>query len=296
MSIVKVVLSTTISVMVSGLFSNVLAAPAQKAAKCVETGSNIVVNLIYGSEKENWINEVTQTFNTQNNKVNGKEICVNTFTDGSGVIVKEAIASATAGANFISAKDKYKSVKFWDMVSPASDIYLNVASAEFKVAQKKDLFINPTILVNSPVVIAMWEKVANSFGYPQKDITWADIMKRAQTDPNFKFGHTSPKSSNSGLSALIAQFYAASLSKNKRLAVLNSVDVNDKTNQDFVKAIQKSMVHYGESTGFYAQSLLYNGPSYLSAAVLYENLVIESLENVNPTFGRLIAIMPKDGT
>ena len=44
----------------------------------------------------------------------------------------------------------------------------------------------------------------------------------------------------------------------------------------FVRRVQASVVHYGRSTGFFADKMFARGPAYLSAAVLYENLVVES--------------------
>ena len=44
----------------------------------------------------------------------------------------------------------------------------------------------------------------------------------------------------------------------------------------FVSGIEGAVVHYGSSTGFFGKKIIANGPGYLNAAVLYENMVIES--------------------
>lgn len=64
-------------------------------------------------------------------------------------------------------------------------------------------------------------------------------------------------------------------------------------------AVQTSLIHYGTSTGFFATRMFQNGPSYLSAAVLYENLVIE--QETSRLSGQsnqppVVAIYPKEGT
>lgn len=278
---------------------------AQNVVECSTNGLGTTLNFIYSSEKAKWIVDATRSFNASKIQIGGKTVCVNAYADNSNSVADEAIGSAKAklansdqvyqSANF----KKYAQVSGWDLASPASDIYISKANADFKAQTGKgDVFLNSTPLVSSPVVIAMWEDVAKSFGYPQKDITWAQIRERAEKDKNFRFGQTQPRSSNSGLSALLAQFYAANFENTKKNIVrLSKAEMTVPANQTFVQTIQKSVVHYGESTGFFQKTLVKNGPSYLSAAVLYENLVIEAQNEVLKNgFPRLLAIIPKDGT
>ena len=71
---------------------------------------------------------------------------------------------------------------------------------------------------------------------------------------------------------MLAEAYAGA----KKTRGLTADDLDAKTVQAFVAVVEGTIVHYGESTGFFAEKLLDRGPAYLSAAVLYENLVIES--------------------
>jgi Ca-activated chloride channel family protein len=77
---------------------------------------------------------------------------------------------------------------------------------------------------------------------------------------------------------------------------LTLADVNGKPVQAFVGAVEKSVVHYGKSTGFFSERMLARGPSYLSAAVLYENLVVEAAANPQEGALPLVAIYPREGT
>ena len=84
-----------------------------------------------------------------------------------------------------------------------------------------------TPLMNTPLTIAMPKPMADALGYPQKPIGWADILTLTK-DPQgwatyghpewgpFRLGKTNPNFSTSGLSALIAQNYAAA-GKTRRL-------------------------------------------------------------------------------
>ena len=98
----------------------------------------------------------------------------------------------------------------------------------------------------------------SSLGFPQ----WG----------SFKFGHTHPKFSNSRLISLFAEVYAAT----GKTAGLTLEDVAKPSTAQYLSGIKKSIVHYGSSTGFFGKKMFSNGPRYLSAAVLYENMVIES--------------------
>ena len=63
--------------------------------------------------------------------------------------------------------------------------------------------------------------------------------------------------------------------------------------------IQSSLIHYGTSTGFFGERMFERGPSYLSAAVLYENLVVaqesKRLAGQSQQLS-VVAIYPKEGT
>jgi Ca-activated chloride channel family protein len=75
---------------------------------------------------------------------------------------------------------------------------------------------NPSI-VRTPLVIAMWEPMAQALGYPRKPVAFEDIVKLA-TDPQgwasvgkpdfgrFKYVHTNPDSSMSGAEAVTGSY------------------------------------------------------------------------------------------
>jgi Ca-activated chloride channel family protein len=147
----------------------------------------------------------------------------------------------------------------------------------------------------------MWKPMAEAIGYGKKPIGWADILALARSDRGwaqygfpqwgqFKFGHTHPEYSNSGLISVIAEVYAA----NKKTSNLTLQDVQNPRTADFVRGVEHSVVHYGSSTGFFGRKMFEAGPQYLSAAVLYESMVIESYSQ-NLQFP-VVAIYPKEGT
>ena len=149
----------------------------------------------------------------------------------------------------------------------------------------------------------MWKPMAEALGWPEKALGWRDILSMAGSREgwagrgfpqwgNFKFGHTHPEFSNSGLISLLAEVYAATGKK----AGLTLDDINAPETATYLSGIERSVVHYGSSTGFFGKKMFANGPEFLSAAVLYENLVIESYSSKYQTAFPVVAIYPKEGT
>jgi Ca-activated chloride channel family protein len=268
--------------------------PTTIAVPCTAHSSNPVsISMLYGSEKQAWIEDVVKDFNNSNISACDGPITVTATPIGSGASMQE-IMDGTAKP---------------DIWSPAGAVWITLLNNAWQAKYGSQLIktgANDTpSLVNSPVVIAMWKPQAEALGWPQKAIGWADIAKLS-TDPNgwktyghpefgeFKFGHTNPTTSNSGLDAVIAMNYAAT----NKLHGLTSDDVNSQTTKDFVSTVESSVIHYGDSTGFFADKMFSNGPTYLSATVMYESLVVQA--NDKKTYPNLaypvVAIYPKEGT
>jgi Ca-activated chloride channel family protein len=253
----------------------------------VPPGEKVELTFTYGSEKEKWINEVTGEFNRGDHHTgSGKRIYVRAIPMGSGEAIDEVLEGRRQP----------------DIISPASAAFIKLGNAQSQSKYAKDLIAPTDNLVLSPVVIAMWKPMAEALGWGEKPIGWSDILALARSQKGwaaygfpqwgrFKFGHTHPQFSNSGLISLFAEIYAAS----GKTAGLTVADVSKPHTADFLSGIEKSVVHYGSSTGFFGRQMFSTGPQYLSAAVLYENMVIESYSQNNLPFP-VVAIYPKEGT
>ena len=260
--------------------------PASETSNSAPRGALELV-FPYGSEKEKWIADVTAAFNRSNTKTpNGKTIFVRAMPMGSGETV-DNILSGQLQAH---------------LASPASAAFIKLGNAESRAKTGKDLIGNTDNLVLSPVVIAMWKPMAEALGWGKRPLGWSDILALSRNDKGweaygfpqwgkFKFGHTHPEFSNSGLISLFAEAYAAS----KKTAGLNLADLEKPQTKQFLAGVEQSVVHYGSSTGFFGRKMFSNGPEYLSAAVLYESMVVESYSQNNLAFP-VVAIYPKEGT
>lgn len=255
-----------------------------------QQSSNDQIQLLfsYGSEKQKWIDDVTAGFNQSGMRTaGGKRILVKAIPKGSGECIDDVLSGAEQD----------------DLTSPASNVFIKLGNAKARASTGQDLIGTTQNLLLSPVVIAMWKPMAEAIGWGKKPIGWADILALARDKKgwstygfpqwgSFKFGHTHPAYSNSGIISLIAENYAAT----GKVRGLTLADVQSPKTRAFVSGIENSVVHYGSSTGFFGRKLFDSGPEYLSAAVLYESMVVESYAKVSSMPFPVVAIYPREGT
>jgi len=265
---------------------------ACSALQNIIPGESVTVNIVYGSEKQAWMEPLVQQFNDARNKT----------SDGKTIVVE-----ATAMGSIESVRGIIDGTFQPTVWSPASSVYIPVANSEWKKTHTDDL-VTGTLndLVLSPVVIAMWRPMAQALGWPDKALGWEDIVQLATSKEgwsayghpewgSFKFGHTHPAYSNSGIVSIIAETYAG-LGKQRGLT---ESDLQSTKLKDFMTGVESSVIHYGTSTGFFGDRMFERGPSYLSAAVLYENLIVaQETKRISGQSSQIpvVAIYPKEGT
>jgi Ca-activated chloride channel family protein len=262
------------------------AGSAGKAAAAGPAGPTIELSILYGSEKKTWLEEQITAFHAGHAALrDGRAIHVTAKAMGSG----EAMAAIIDGTEHPT------------VFSPASGAYITLLDQAWQSRDNHTAAIAPAgePLVLSPIVIAMWKPMAEALGWPAKPIGWNDILTVSRdpggwgtlTHPEWgamKLGHTHPEYSSSGLLSALAIAYAgARTTRGLTAAELPKVE-------KFMADVEDAIVHYGKSTGFFSDKMIERGPTYLSAAVLYENLVIESYARTRPL--DLVAIYPQEGT
>ncbi len=255
-------------------------------------GNSVTVSIVYGSEKRDWMEPLVQQFNEARNQT----------SEGATIIVE-----ATAMGSIESVRGILDGTLQPTVWSPASSVYIPVANAEWRKSHADDLVTGtPKDLVLSPVVIAMWRPMAQALGWPDKVLGWHDIAQLAISEEGwsayghpewgpFKFGHTHPAYSNSGIVSIIAETYAG-LDKQRGLT---EADLKSPELKEFMTEVESSIIHYGTSTGFFGDRMFERGPSYLSAAVLYENLIVtQETKRIGGQSSQIpvVAIYPKEGT
>jgi Ca-activated chloride channel family protein len=171
----------------------------------------------------------------------------------------------------------------------------------------------------TPLVIAMPEPMATALGYPEEPVGFADILALTR-DPEgwgayghpewgpFRLGKTNPNFSTSGLSALVAQAYAAT-GKTRGLTL---EDLAKAETDAFARGVESSVVHYGDITMTFLNSWFRTDArgtslTYASAVAIEEKSVIDYNKGnpdgilqpgEKPREPRvpLVAIYPEEGT
>ena len=220
----------------------------------------VKVTFAYSPEKEELLKPLIASFNASKPQANGKQIFV----------VGENVASGDAQLKI--SKSTYKPTAW----SPSSSMWgrlLNFAADQPWVPDE-----NPSI-VRTPLVIAMWEPMAQALGYPAKKLGFGDILKLARSNRGwaayghpefgaFKLVHTNPDFSTSGLEAVVAEYYYATGKKEGLL------ERDIAKARPTVRDIERSIVHYGDTTLFIADQMRKSGPGYASAVAMEEATLV----------------------
>ncbi len=207
-----------------------------------------------------------------------------------------------------------------DVWSPASSSWTTLLRQGTTARDRPDLVGEGKLpsIARTPLVIAMPKPMAEALGWPVKPIGWGDILALAQ-DPKgwarygrpygaFKLGKTNPNFSTSGLNATIGAYFAAT----QRSSDLSLKDLADPKVNAYVKGVESSVVHYGDTTLTFLSNLQKaddrgQGLTYVSAVTVEEKSVWDYNQG-NPsgdpkTLGQhkkprtpLVAIYPKEGT
>jgi Ca-activated chloride channel family protein len=242
----------------------------------------VKVTFAYSPEKEPLLKPLVAAFNRSGATVGGKPV----FVDAQNVASGDAEARIAAG--------RYKPVAW----TPSSSLWGRLLNFEADRALAPDT--NPSI-VRTPLVIAMWEPMAQALGYPRKQIGFADILKLARSNQGwaaygrpefgrFKLVHTNPDYSTSGLSSVVAEYYAAT----GKQEGLQPGDITGKARAT-VRAIERSIVHYGDTTLFISDQMRKDGPGYASAVAMEEATLVAFNQN-RGSQPKLVAIYPAEGT
>ena len=242
---------------------------------------SLQLSFVVSPEKEQLLKAVVAKFNASATQVAGKRVFVAMKAMNSGD-AEDAIARGRLQP---------------DVWSPAGSFWgrlLNLRADKPYVAQN-----NPSI-VRTPLVIAMWEPMAQALGYPRKPVAFKDIVRLA-TDPSgwaavgkpnfgrFKYVHTNPDSSTSGAEAVTGSYYALAGKKEG----LTDADVARVAPR--VKDLERSIVHYGDSTLFIEDQLCKGGLAYASAVAMEETTVID-FNRRRCSNTKLVALYPQEGS
>jgi Ca-activated chloride channel family protein len=247
------------------------------------TAGALHLQFVYSPEKATLVERLVAAFNAAHVRSGGRVV----FVDALNVASGDAETRIAAG----SLKPAV-----W---SPASSLWGRLLDFE---ADKDYVADDNPSLVRTPLVIAMWKPEAQALGWPRQQVGFEQILRLARSKRGwavvpgaaqfgaFKLGHTNPDFSTSGLSAVAGEYYAAT---GKREG-LTLDDVDRPAIRREIEAVERSIVHYGDTTLFFEQQLAKYGMGYASAIAMEETTLVDfnSHRHVGPP---LVALYPSDG-
>jgi Ca-activated chloride channel homolog len=262
-------------------------------------------------EKLDLLTELAKTFNNGDNKADGKCSFVRVTKVSSGV------AASLLSDGWTDEQSNGPKPVVW---SPSASSWGGVVNERLTEAGQPAIVpgsAKPFML--TPLVIAMPKPMAEALGWPDTPIGFGDLLALAKAPDGwaskghpewgaFKLGKTNPNFSTSGLSSTIAQYYAAT----GKQSGLTLEDVNRPDVDTFMRGVESSVVHYGDTTLSFLNNLYRNdraglGLTYVSAIAVEETSLIaynrgnpdgilDPGEQPRPPRVPLVAIYPKDGT
>jgi Ca-activated chloride channel family protein len=276
-----------------------------RAADC------ITVDMEVSPEKVDLLTDLAKRFNGSDRaSLDGECITVHVVQKSSGE------AASLLADDWPNPKANGPRPVVW---SPASSAWGQVVNQRRADAGKKAIAPAGSPLQLTPLVIAMPKPMAETLGYPNTPLGYADILGLARNPDGwgayghpewgpFRLGKTNPNFSTSALNATIAQYYAAS----GKTSGLTLEDLNRPEVDDFARGVESSVVHYGDTTLTFLNNLYRadqrgTGLTYVSAVAVEEKSVIDfnkgnpdgildSGEHPKPPRVPLVAIYPKEGT
>jgi ABC-type sulfate transport system, periplasmic component len=245
-------------------------------------GNTVELGIAYGTEKQRWLEWALQEFAKTRD---GKRIKINLIPMGS-----------LEGAHALLNGDQR--IQVW---SPASSLYKDTFVQEWQVKYSTNPILKEEPLALTPMVFVMWEERYQAFMQRYKTVSFTTIGQALQEKGGwdtiaqkpdwglFKFGHTHPNESNSGLMAIVLAAY----SYQKKTKDLQLKDVVDVGFQNWLQGLERAVSGLSNSTGNMMKEMVLKGPSSYDALLVYENVTIDYLKNAEGRWGQLRVVYPE---
>ena len=253
--------------------------PASSAR--TETTDRVKIGIAYGTEKRTWLTWAVEQFEQTKE---GKEIEVKLIPLGS---IEAAHAIVKGDTN----------INVW---SPASSLYRYQLADDWKMKNSTEVIAKEEPLALTPMVFVFWDERYEQFAAKYKDASFRTISK-ALAEPGgwgaiakredwglFKFGHTHPNQSNSGLMTLVLQ----AQDYHNKSTPLTVGDVTGAEFQTWAAGLWRGASGLSNSTGNMIREMVQRGPSTYDALFVYESTAIDFLKSAEGRWGKLRVVYP----
>lgn len=251
---------------------------------------SVAIDIASSNTKENWMNTLVAQFNAENH----------TLASGEKIFVRVShVTSGGSQGDILSGKIQ---PTVW---SPGDSSWVAGANETWRDRTQRLLVSQacPSTVL-APSGFAMWRPMAEALGWPDKPISWDDLAALA-ADPNgwatlghpewgqFKFGHSHPAFSNTGMQMLTALVYSTL----GTTGGLTPAQVYSQPVVDAFTGVELNTYHYGIQNRTLMNILVVRGPNYLHAITTSEAEVLKTnAERASELRFPLVFIFPAEGT
>ncbi len=243
----------------------------------------VTIGIAYGTEKKRWLNDVIEEFKKT--------------PDGANITINLIPMGSVEGAQAIVSGDKRINVWF-----PASSVYKEQFVTDWQARYDgKNPVLREETMALTPMAFVFWKERYDAFVAKYQEVNFSTIGQAVQEKGGwdtiaqkpdwglFKFGHTHPNKSNSGLCTLILMSYEYHR-KNKGLEMK---DILDTGFQGWMNQIENGVSGLSDSTGNMMKDMVLRGPSTYDCLLVYESTAIDFLSNASGRWGDLKVVYPK---
>ena len=245
--------------------------------------SVVEIGIAYGTEKQAWFKQAVVDFAAT--------------PEGKNIKIKLIPMGSLEGGKAVATLEDQR-IHVW---APASSLYKDTFLRDWRIKHPGH---NPIVkeepLALTPIVFVMWKERHDAFIAKYKTICfptiakamyekagWGDIAGRPEWG-RFRFGHTHPGESNSGLMTLVLLAY----NLNHKDKGLTHADITRPEFQAELTNIERGLAGMSNSTGNLMKDMVSKGPSAYDALVVYESVAIDYLKLARGRWGDLHVAYP----
>ncbi len=249
---------------------------------------DVEINVAYGTEKQQWLEAATAAFEKT--------------PAGRGISVKLHGMGSMEGARAVLEGPKPIPIQVW---SPASSAYRDLFEKQWRIKHDHPPILKAENLALTPMVFVMWRDRHEPFLKKYRSVSFQSLDE-AMNQPGgwgtiadhpdwgrFKFGHTHPNQSNSGLLTLVLMAYEFA----KKERNLSHSDVAQPGFQEWMRRFEGEVTRHDgtltSSTGTLMREMVLRGPSQYDCVLIYENLAIDYLDAARDRWGELRVDYPE---
>ena len=248
----------------------------------------IIVKLVSSSTKRDWLDQVVEQFNAENERTT------------SGDAIRVEVSHVRSGSSMNDILDGELKPVVW---SPGDQSWATLINETWRQRENRQLIsqeCQPTVY--APIGFAIWRPMAEALGWPDNPIGWDTIVELA-ADPDgwstyghpewgqFRFGHSHPAYSNTGLLSMTSFVYGIVNSDGPLTA-----DGVYQT-EEAMRSLEQNTVKYGRGSTPLFDLMAQQGPGYLHAIAASEETTIRyNIKNREELRFPLVFIFPAGGT